>query len=70
MKVPIEVSKLIRQIIGIRNDVKSLLTKFVLHFDDIGTKPVFSCELKAIGEVVNLLVFIQIVVDVLLVGLT
>ena len=68
--MPIEISELIGQIISVRYDVKSLLAEFILHFDNVGAQSVFPCELETIGEVVDLLIFIQIVVDILLVGLT
>jgi len=70
VKVPIEISELIGQIISVRYDVKSLLAKFILHFDNVGAQSVFPCELETIGIVVDLLIFIQIVIDILLVGLT
>ena len=70
MKVPIEISELIRQIISVRYDVKCLLAEFILHFDDVGAQSVFPCELETIGKVVDLLIFVQIIVDILLVGLT
>ena len=70
MKVAIEISKLIRQIIGVRYDIKGLLAEFVLHLDDVGTQAVFPGELETIRVVIDLLVLVEIVIDILLIGLT
>ena len=66
----IEISKLIRQIIGVRYDIKGLLAEFVLHLDDVGTQAVFPGELETIRVVIDLLVLVEIVIDILLIGLT
>ena len=68
--MPIEISELIGQIVSVRYDVKGVLAEFVLHFDDVSTQSVFPGELETIRKVIDLLVFVQIVVDILLVGLT
>ena len=47
-----------------------MLPKLLLHLDNIGAKPIFSGELKTVGEMVDLLILIQAFIDILLVRLT
>ena len=55
----VEISILIRKNIWIRNDVKRALSMNLLHFQNILCKLVFSSDFKWIGEMINLLEFIQ-----------
>ncbi len=60
--VRIEVSKLIREDIGVRNKVKVLFAKLLLHAHHVETKTVLPCNLVTLGEVVYLLELIQTLV--------
>lgn len=70
MEMAVKICELVWQIVSIWNDIKGLLAKFLLHLDDIGTKTIFSCELKTVWEMVDLLVVIEALVNVLLIRLT
>ena len=67
MKLTVEVCKLIRQVVGIRYDVEFFLTKPLLHLDYISTKSILPCQLKTVGKVIDLLIFVKVVINVLLV---
>ena len=67
VEMTVEVGKFIRKVVGIRDNVKCLFAKLVLHLHDIGTEPIFSGKLKAIGEMIDFLIFVQIIIDVLFV---
>lgn len=70
MEVVVEISKLVWQVVGVRNDIESLLAKPLLHLHHVGAEPVFACQLKTVWKVIDLLEITQIVVDELLVALT
>ena len=60
----IEISKLIWKVVRIWNYVESFFAVFLLHFDDVCTKPIFSCELVAAWKMIDLLVVIQVIINV------
>ena len=66
----IKVSEFIRKVIRVWDDVKGLLSKFLLHLDDIGTKTILSSKLKTVWKMIDLLILIHALVYVLFVGLT
>ena len=70
MEVGVEVSELIGEDVGVRNDVETVFAELLLHFDNIFAKAVFPGELARAGKVVDFLVLVEVVVDVLLLRLT
>ena len=70
VEMAVEVCKLIWQVISIRYDIKRLLTKLLLHLDHVSTQPVLPCQFKAVREMVDLLIFIHIVIDIRFIALT
>lgn len=59
----VEVSELIGQDIWIRNDVEVVFTILFLQASDIGDESVLSGQLVAVREMVNLLEFLELLVD-------
>lgn len=70
VKVTVEVSELVRQVVGVRDDVEGLFPESVLHLHDVRTQSVFTSQLKAVGEVVYLLILIHVIINVRLKTLT
>ena len=70
MEMRVKVSKLIWENVRIRYDVETFFSKFLLHLDHILAKAVFSREFAWIREMIDFLVFMEVVVYVLLLGLT
>ena len=59
LEVVVEVTELIRDDVRIRQEVKLLFTILLLHFVYIDSKFVLSCNLKALREMVYLLVLVE-----------
>lgn len=55
----VKITKLIRQDISVRYEVKSPLTKPFLHSHDIEAESILASDLMTLREVVNLLVLIE-----------
>lgn len=58
----VKVSELIRQNVGVGNDVEDFLAETLLHLNDVFTKAIFPCQLVRHREVVDLLKLIHLVV--------
>ena len=54
-----KVMELVRQDVRIRDEIKLITTKSLLHLHIVETKSVFSGDFVALWEVVNALKFIQ-----------
>ena len=67
MKVRVKVCEFVRQIISIWNNIKFFFSKLFLHFDYVTTKSVFAREFKTVWEMVDFLVFIEVIVNVVFV---
>ena len=63
-----EVVKLIRQDVGVRNEIKLRPTKSLLHLHIVETKSVFSGDLVALREVVDALKFVQTFIEITFAG--
>ena len=63
-----EVMKLIRQDVSVRNEIKLRPTKSLLHFHIVETKSVFSGDLVALREVIDALKFVQTFIEITLAG--
>ena len=63
-----EVMKLIRQDVSVRNEIKLRPTKSLLHFHIVETKSVFSGDLVALREVVDALKFVQTFIEITFAG--
>lgn len=59
----VEVSEFIGQDIGVRNDVEVVFTILFLQASDIGDESVLSGQLITVREMVNLLEFLELLVD-------
>ena len=70
VEVGVEVCELVGEDVGVWNDVESLLAELLLHLDNVLTEAVLPGQLRRVREMINLLIFVKIVVDVLLLGLT
>jgi hypothetical protein len=66
----VKVSKLIRQVVCVRNNVEVVLTELFLHLHDVGTKSVFAGQLETVGEMVDLLILVHVVINIGLKALT
>lgn len=64
--VSVEVTELIREDVGVRNEVKVLFAEFLLHTDHVKTKTIFSCYFVALREVIDFLVFVETFVEITL----
>jgi hypothetical protein len=62
----VEVAELIRQDIGIRDEIKVALAKFLLHADHIVTEPVLTSDFIALREVIYFLVLVKALIKVAL----
>jgi hypothetical protein len=56
--VGVEITKLIRQDVGIRDEVEVGFPKFLLHADHVVAETILARDLVALGEVVDLLVLV------------
>ena len=55
---------LIWQNVGVRNDiVDAASAKFLLHLHNVMTKAVLSRDLKALGEMIYSLIFVQALIE-------
>ena len=63
-----EVVKLIRQDVGVRNEIKLRPTKSLLHLHIVETKSVFSGDLVTLREVVDALKFVQTFIEITFAG--
>jgi len=66
--VSVEFSELVRQDIGVRDEIEGRFSVFFLHSYSIAAKPIFPSDFMRLREMVDLLVFIQTLVNVLLAG--
>lgn len=64
--VCIEVTKLIWENVGIRDEIEVLLAVSFLHSDHVEAESILSSDLVGLWEVVNLLVFIQPFIEIAL----
>ena len=64
MKVVIKVSEFVRQDIAVWNDVKRFLPKLFLHFYHVGNQFRLMGEFEAVGEMIDSLVFVQLVIHI------
>ena len=55
----IKFTELIRQDIGVWHEVKVLLTKSLLHSNNVEAEPIFSCDFVALREMVNFLILVE-----------
>ena len=62
MVVRVKVGKLDRQDISFWNDIEGLSTVDLLHLNDIIAKSVLSGQLIGLGEVVDLLTILEVVI--------
>jgi hypothetical protein len=60
----VEISKLIRKDVGIRDEVKVGLAKFLLHANHIIAQPVFPSDFITLREMIDLLIFVQAFIEV------
>ena len=60
----VKFSKLIRQDVGIGNEIKVLLAIAFLHPHNVEAKSIFPCDFMTLGEVIDFLVLIQAFVEV------
>lgn len=60
----IEVSKFVRQNVGIRNKVEILFSILLLHPDDIAAKSILPGNLMTLGKVVDFLILVQPLIQV------
>jgi hypothetical protein len=63
VEVGIEVGEFIGQDVCVWDDVEGFFAELFLHFYDIGAEAVFSSEFGAHGEMIDLLVLVEIVVN-------
>ena len=63
-----EVVKLIRQDVGVRNEIKLRPTKSLLHLHIVETKSVFSGDFVALREVIDALKFVQTFIEITFAG--
>ena len=66
----IEVTKLIRDHIGIRQEVKGLFPELVLHLGDVERQFILSGNLLGVRKVVDFLKLVQTFVEIRLAGAT
>jgi len=64
--VLIELSELVRQDISVRNEVKMLLAKPLLHPHNIEAKSIFPCNFMTLWVMVDLLVLVETFIQVTL----
>ena len=70
VEMAVEVSELIWQVVGVRDDVEGLSAILFLHGHDVLTQSILASQLKTVGKVVDLLELVQVLIDIVLVGLT
>lgn len=58
----IKVAKLVWKYVGVRDEVESCFTEFLLHANEIKAKTVLTGDLMTLREVVDLLVLVQALV--------
>ena len=63
-----EVMKLIRQDVSVRNEIKLRPAKSLLHLYIVETKSVFSGDFVALREVVDALKFVQTLIEITFAG--
>jgi len=59
----VKVWKLVWEVKGLRYNVELLSTELILHFNDVGAESIFTRHLKGVGEMVHLLVFVKVFVQ-------
>jgi hypothetical protein len=64
--VSVEITKLIRQNIRVRNKIKRRFTKLFLHANHIVAKAILASDFIALREVIDLLVLVKALVKVAL----
>lgn len=64
--VLIELTKLVRKDVGIRNEVEVLLSKPFLHSHDVEAKPILSSDFMTLREMIDLLIFVQAFIEIAL----
>ena len=69
VEMAIKISKFIRQIVCIRDDIKFFFAIFFLQSDNVWAKAILSSQFIAIWKMVNFLVFIETFIDILLITL-
>lgn len=62
MEVRVEVGKLVRQNVRVRNNVERLFAETLLHLDHIFAQTILSCQLVRAREVIDLLELIHLIV--------
>ncbi len=58
----------VRQNVGIRDEVKLVSSKALLHLDIVVTEPILACYLVALWKVINSLVLIKALVKITFAG--
>lgn len=66
LKLLLEFKKLLWQNVGFRQKVEVWLPKLLLHLAHIEAQPIFPCQLWCADEMIDLLVFVKILIDILL----
>ena len=66
--VSVEITKLVWQYIGVRNEIERSLSEFFLHPHHVIAKSIFPGDFIALREMIDLLVFVQAFVEVALAG--
>ena len=64
----VEVMELIGEDVSVRDEIKLISTKSLLHFDIVIAKSVFSCDFITLWEMVDSLEFIETFIQVALAG--
>jgi hypothetical protein len=62
----VKVSELVRENVGVRDEVEVSLPELLLHADHVVTQAVLPSDLIALREMVNLLVLVQALVEIAL----
>jgi hypothetical protein len=62
----IKFSELIWKNVGVRDEIEILLSILFLHSDHIVTKSIFSCNFITLREMIDLLIFIEALIEVAL----